>query len=270
MSSKGKNASHFGMVNIADLNIDPQVQRKLSPPWVKAHTADFDVDLLGYIVVNRRADGKLYVVDGQHRTELMRKVGWGDQKIHAEIFDDLDLTEEARLFLARNDRRAVRAFDTFRIAVVAGEPVPCDIVRIVKSAGLVLSDAASDGHIAAVAALERVYNGAGIASPQEGAHALRRTLDTLKNAWGKSAAAFNGDVLAGMGLVQLRYNGSLDQPGLASAMAPFKGGPAGLLGTARALKEVTGRSVRHSVASIIVETYNKRRRTGKLDPWEAA
>jgi hypothetical protein len=59
-----RQASKFGAVLVSDLTIDQQAQRKLSMPWVKAHIDQFDVDQLGYIVVNRRADGKLYVVDG--------------------------------------------------------------------------------------------------------------------------------------------------------------------------------------------------------------
>ena len=34
----------------------------------------------------------------------MRAVGWGDQRIHAEVFDGLNQAEEAELFNARNDR----------------------------------------------------------------------------------------------------------------------------------------------------------------------
>ncbi len=267
---KPKHGSHFGMVPIPDLNVDPDAQRKASPAWVKAHVAEFDVDQLGYIVVNRRDDGKLYIVDGQNRVELMRAVGWGDQKIHAEIFNGLSQADEAELFIARDDRRSIRAFDKFRISITAGKPVPCEIARIVKACGLTLSDSPGDGNVSAVVALEKVYTGGGIASPQEGVTALRRTLEVLRLAWGKNSYAFNGAIIHGMGLVQLRHNGTLDQAGLAAALAPFKGGPAGLLGTARAFKEVSGRPIHHAVASIIVEQYNKRRRSGKLEPWEAA
>lgn len=264
-----RHASKFGMVLVTDLNIDPAAQRKMSMPWVRAHVDAFDVDQLGYIVVNEREDGKLYVVDGQHRVELMRAVGWGDQRIHAEVFHGLTQKEEAELFNARNDRRAVRKFDHFRISVTAGDQMSCDITRVVSECGLAISDQQTDGSISAVDKLEKIYNGAGITSSREGRPALSRTLSVIKHAWGTSPAGFNGALIHGIGLVQLRYNGAIDQKALSTKLAPLKGGAPGLLGNARALREMTGRPVHHCVASLVVDIYNKGRRTGKLDDWES-
>lgn len=262
-------ASKFGAVLVSELNIDPAAQRKLSMQWVNDHVERFDVEQLGYIVVNRRADGKWYVVDGQHRVALMRAVGWGDQKIHAELFEGLDQRQEAELFNARNDRRAVRRFDHFRISVTAGDARAVDITQIVASVGLVITDQQTDGGISAVDKLERIYDGGGITSVKEGRIALQRTLSTIKHAWGTSPVGFNGALLHGIGLVQLRYNGAIDQKALATKLAPTKGGAPGLLGNARALREISGRPVHHCVASLVVDLYNKGRRIGSLDDWEA-
>lgn len=264
-----RNASQFKMVSVADLCIDPDAQRKLSLTWVKAHVDEFDVDQLGYIVVNVREDGAMFTIDGQHRVELMRAVGWGDQKIHAEVFTGLTLAEEAELFNARNDRRAVRSFDRFRIAAVAGSPVECNIARIVQKRGMAISDQARDGNVAAVASLLKIYNGAGLRSQTEGAHALDRTLAALTQCFGKNASAFSAKIIEGMGMVQLRYNGAIDQKALVTKLATFKGGAAGLLGIARALADMNGRPVHHSVAATIVDQYNKGRRTGQLDAWDS-
>jgi hypothetical protein len=198
----------------------------------------------------------------------MRAVGWGDQLIHAELFERLTQQEEAELFNARNDRRAVRKFDHFRISVTAGDERATAISHIVASAGLAISDQHTDGSVNAVDKLEKIYDGGGIASPHEGRSALARTLATIKNAWGTSTAGFNGALLHGLGLVQLRYNGAIDQKALAAKLGPIKGGAPGLLGNARALREMTGRPVHHCVASIIVDIYNKGRRAEKLDAWE--
>lgn len=124
------------------------------------------------------------------------------------------------------------------------------------------------GGVTAVDKLEKIYDGGGITSPREGRVALARTLTVIKQAWGASPAGFNGALLHGVGLVQLRYNGAIDQAALATKLAPIKGGAPGLLGNARALREMTGRPVHHCVASIVVDAYNKGRRVGKLDDWE--
>lgn len=270
-SKTARHASKFGTVLVSELHVDSSAQRKLSTQWVRDHVDGFDVDQLGYIVVNRRSsDGKWYIVDGQHRVELMRAVGWGDQRIHAELFEGLSQRDEAELFNARNDRRAVRKYDTFRISVTAGEQQACDIASVVASAGLIISDQQTTGSITAVDKLEKIYQGAGIASAREGRGALLRTLTTIHQAWGSSPAGFNGALVHGIGLVQLRYSGEIDQKALATKLGPIKGGAPGLLGNARALREMSGRPVPHCVAAIVVDIYNKGRRTGKLDEWESS
>lgn len=261
--------SKFQMVNISDLNVDPEAQRKLSLAWVKARIPSFDVDQLGYIVVNRRQSGKLYIVDGQHRVELMRAVGWGDQKIHAEVFDGLTQAQEAKLFNARNDRKAVRLFDRFRVAVTAGDPTAVAINTIVQQHGLLISDQLHDGTVCAVDALQKIFRGGGITSAKEGPRALSNALAILIQAWGKQASAVNGKVIEGIGMVELRYNGKIDQKDLAKKLAPFPGGAPGLLGKGRSSQELNGRPLHHCIASLIVDQYNKGRRTGKLEPWES-
>jgi len=262
------NHSKFDMVLVSDLTIDPAAQRKLSMTWVNKHTDSFDVDQLGYIVVNRRDDARMYVVDGMHRVELMRAVGWGDQRIHAEVFNGLSQAEEAELFNARNDPRAVKKFDRFRISVTAKNERACAIVSIVESVGLVVSDQGVAGAITAVDKLERIFSGAGIASEREGGMALKNTLMVIRNAWGKSPPGFNGLIIHGLGLVQLRYRDEIDQAALSKKLAPVKGGAPGLLGNARSLHELSGRPVHDCVASIIVDIYNKGRRVGMLPDWE--
>jgi hypothetical protein len=267
---KIKNASRFGMVLVADLKVDPEAQRKLSMPWVKERVSTFDVDQLGYIVVNRREEGGTYVVDGMHRVELMRQVGWGDQNIHAEIFDGLTQAEEAELFNARNDRRAVRKYDRFRIAFTARDEQAVAITRIVHRAGFVISDQAGDGHIASIEALERIYTGGGIGSTTEGAEALGRTLNMVGAAWGKTYASVQGDIIRALGMVNLRYAGNIDEKALIKKLSSFSGGPSGLVGRGRSLKELSGRPIFHCIASIVVDLYNRGRRVGNIEPWEAA
>lgn len=261
--------STFRMVPLAELNIDPEYQRRMEPGWVKAHIASFDPEMLGYILVNKRSNGKLYVVDGQHRVELMRAVGWGDQNVHAELYDGLTQKQEAELFLARNDRKAVRPFDKFRARITEGDPVACDIERIVTAHGLALSDQAANGHVVAVAALEHVYKGGGIASQKEGVRALSDALRAAIKAWGDQPSSVSGKIIQSLGLVQLRYNGTIDQKAFVDKLAPFPGGAPGLLGKGKAMQEVRGRPLHHCIASIIVDVYNKGRRTGKLDAWES-
>lgn len=247
------------------LEMDPATQRTLNKGWVKAHVADFDPDLFGEIVVSLRG-GHHLTVDGQHRVEILRAMGWsGDQKVPSLLYEGLTLSEEAALFLGLGDRKGIRTFDKFRIAIVAGESVACDIDRIVRAQGFSLGDQKKDGSIAAVDALRRVYNGGGItqASPL----VLAKTLKLLKASWGMDASAFEGPMILGAGLMLLRYTVRVDESALAAKLAKAKGGPSGLIGRAKNVMETKRRSLGQCVAAAIVDAYNAGRRSGKLDDW---
>jgi hypothetical protein len=261
-------ASAVQWLAIEDLRIDPEAQRDLRVSWVKQHVQKFDADQLGYIVVNIRRDGHHYVIDGQHRVELLRAVGWGDQKVSCEVFTGLSQKEEAALFLSRNDRLAVRTFDKFRVRITAGEPVATDINRIVLAASLSLAQATTgSGHVSAVTALERIYRGGGIAGAKDGASVLARTLRTIEQAWGRESTNFEGQVIEGVGLTLTRYGTKLEQAGLVSKLSKIGGGAAGLIGKARGMRDMRGGTVAYCIAGLIVERYNRGRRGGKLDGW---
>lgn len=264
-----EHTSKFGMVPIASLNVDPEAQRPVSMSWVKARTHNFDPDQVGYILVNKRPNGKTYIVDGQHRVELMRAIGWSDQNIPAEVFDGLTQAQEAKLFNARNDRKSVTPYHKFRISVTAGDPEACDIDRIVRAHGLIVTDKSDDGNISAVASLQRVYRGAGLTSAKEGPAALGKSLTTLVQSWGRQSSSVNGEVIQGLGMLFLRYNGSINEKDLVKKLAPFPGGAPGVLGKGRAIRELRGRPVAHCIASLVVDIYNKGRKNGKLDAWES-
>lgn len=256
-------------VNIADIKIDPEAQRELLPGWVKARVGGFDPDKLGTITVNRRDGGELHAIDGQHRVELLRAVGWGDQSIFATYFEGLTQAEEAALFLALNDNRPVSTFAKFKPRVTAGEAVASDIQRIVNLAGFAIAKNAATGHITAVASLEYVYRGGRGSSAKGGPAALAKTLKTIDAAWGREAANFNGHVIEGVGLVHLRY-ASVNQEALVAKLTALRGGAAGLVAKGGQARDVRGGRMGFCVAGVIVDLYNKGRRAGKLEDWWAA
>lgn len=260
-------SSRIEWVLLSELRIDPEAQRALNKPWVKQRVSQFDADQLGYMVVNRRKDGHLYIIDGQHRAELLRAVGWGNQKVACELFDGLTQKEEAALFIARNTRINVRTFDKFRVRVTAGEPTAVDIHRIVLDCGLALSQQIKgEGQVNAVASLERIYRGAGITSGKNGAAVLSRALRTIQSAWGRESANFEGAIVEGVGLVLTRYN-KIDAGILAAKLGKFAGGAAGLRNKARQAREVHGGTLSRCIAGLIVERYNRGKSSAKLESW---
>jgi len=265
-------SSQFRWVHISDLVVDPDAQRRFRPAWVDATVPDFDPDKLGIITCNRRAsDGPAFIVDGQHRRALLQAIGWGDQQVQVEMFEGLSQAEEAALFLDRNRRISVRPLDKFRVRVTAGEEVACDIIRIVRAQGLTIGNGPLTGYINAVGACESVYQGGRIGKAKDGASALAKTLKTLVDAYGKDYRAFEGMLIEGLGLVYLRYGNAAVPATFTERMVRVPGGPGGLIGRARSLRDIRGGAkVAHCMAAVLVDLHNKGRRGNtKLEDWWA-
>lgn len=142
--------------------------------------------------------------------------------MQAEYFEGLSQGEEAALFLARNDRRAIQPFDRFRIRITAGEPGPCDIERIVNAAGLAIGRGGEGRSTSSPSPpLENVYSGGRI-NTKAGPAALAKTLKTIEGAWGRQTANFAGVVTEGIGLVHLRYGAQVNEEHLVARLAAIR------------------------------------------------
>lgn len=256
-STKVLRASHLRWINVAEIKVDAEAQRKLNKNFVSKIAQEFDPEKLGFPVVNKREDGTYYVIDGQHRVELMRAVGWGDQLLQCEAYEGLTLQEEAAVFLDRNNRLNIRTFDKFRIRITKGDPIACDVDRIVRAQGLRISQAPTDRNIRAVAALEKVY--------KLDFRCLVRTLVILQNAYGLHRQVFDGALIEGIGNVCYRFNGEMDDERAINQLQ--KGGTNTLLGKARVIQKATGRSLIDCVAAAAIEIYNSGKGGKKLPSW---
>lgn len=109
---------------IGDLNVDPAYQRSIeggqSKSLIRKIAMFWDWALFHPLSVARRADGSLWVIDGQHRLAAAR--------LRRDLYDlpcvvgpSRSLADEAASFVAMNiQRRAMTKLDLFK-AAVAGE-----------------------------------------------------------------------------------------------------------------------------------------------------
>lgn len=244
-------------VPIPQMKTSPVAQRNLNQARVDRLAADFDLEQLGTPTVNER-DGGFYILDGQHRVEALRQIGYGDQQLQCWVYVDLTDDEMAETFLRLNDYLAVHAYDRFRIAVNAGRPNETDIDRIVRANGLVVSRDALPGAVSAVGTLSRVYN-------RGGAKVLARSLRIIRDAFGDPG--LEAPVIDGVGLLCQRYNGELDEKTTVEKLSKVNGGANGLLGKAEVLRRQTGNAKGHCVAAAAVEIINQGRGGKKLPSW---
>lgn len=257
-------------VRVSEMHVDPVTQRKLKRSWAQEIAENFDPDRLRVIVLSLRADGKYYIVDGQHRIEALRLMGYGDQLVDCDVFDRRGMVaedvqrEDAKLFLELSKTLAQKPLRAFQLAVVAEQAVECNIDRIVKALDLAVAPGSAPGSVSAISALRRVYAGAG--TGRSNPDALHRTLQVILRAWGREASNFNGKIINGLGLVQVRYGANLDQDVLVKKLAAHPGGAAGLIGSAGTLYSIRHTDIAKCMASVIVDIYNKGRKE-KLEGW---
>ena len=241
----------------------PIAQRELKVAHLRDLRASFDLDAIGVIhcvEYEIERETALWIIDGQHRWRVLMDEGFGEWGVEVKVHLDVDSDERAsELFLKLNHRKPVSPLDKFKNELTAGLPVANNIVEILKTRGVKVGTGTYEGTVTCVASLKAVY------LLDEG-RSLGLAMDTIIPAWGKGAAALEGKLIEGFGKIYSIYNGTIDRPSFVKKLAKYPGGPSGLLGDARGLKEHTKASVGHCVAVTLVSRYNSGRAAGRLDP----
>lgn len=256
-SSRVSRQARLRWVPIALMAVSPLAQREITPARVDKIAADFDVEQVGTPTVNLR-NSRYYIIDGQHRIEAMKQIGWGDQQVQCWAYEGLTEAEEAETFLKLNDTLGVSTFAKFRVGVQAGRDEESDIDRIVRAQDLTVSKNATPGAISAVGTLRRVYRRAGAA-------VLARTLRIIRDAYGD--AGLSAPVIDGVGFFCQRYETEIEDAVVVLRLKNMHAGAAGLLGKAEVLRQRTGNRRGHCVAAAIVDVLNAGRGGRKLAPW---
>jgi hypothetical protein len=237
--------------------VPDHAQRELKQHRVEHIAANLDLEQIGTPTVSYR-DGVFYILDGQHRIAALKQFGFESDSIQCWTYEGLTEDEEAEYFLKLNDTLAVDAMSKFRIGVNAGRDIECDIDRVVRAQGMVVSSHRTPGAIAAVGTLRRVYG-------RGGPGTLSRTLRIIGEAYGD--AGLEASVIDGLSLVCQRYNGELPDDVLVERLAAARGGVNGLIQRADTLRRQTGNGKAHCVAAATVEVYNRGRGGRKLPDW---
>lgn len=244
-------------VDVSKLRVSQMTQRDLNPHWVNKIVAEFDPEEFGTPTVSYR-DGFWWVIDGQHRIEALRALGWSETKIECWVYEGLTEQQEAAKFLLLNNRLTVATFSRFRIGCEAGREEESEINRIVQEAGLHVSLDKSEGSINAVGTLRRVYR-------RDGAHVLARTLVIIRDAYG--TPGLRAAVIDGIALFIARHEGRLDDELAVEKLGTAHGGVNGLLGRAEKTYQRLGNRRHHCVAAAAVTIYNSGKGGRLLPSW---
>lgn len=150
----------------AQLDIDPSYQRSLetdgSQTLVRGIAQHWNWDLCQPLVVARRDDGKLYVIDGQHRLAAARLRG-DIQQLPAVVVQYASAQDEAASFVLLNQqRKPLSKIDLFKAAVASGDRTATAIVAAMERTGLSLAPhtnftAWKPGMVANIAGIEAAW-----------------------------------------------------------------------------------------------------------------
>ena len=125
------------------LRIDSSYQRTLdteaSMALVRAIAQHWNWDLCQPLVVARRVDGALFVIDGQHRLAAARMRG-DIAQLPAVVVQYASAADEAASFVHLNQqRRPLTKIDLFKAAVASGDSEAQQIVAALAEAGLTIA-----------------------------------------------------------------------------------------------------------------------------------
>lgn len=256
-ANRKQRSTHLRWVAIADMRVNPLAQRDLNTHRVDRIAAEFDPEEVGNPTVNYR-DGHWYLIDGQHRIEAMKAMGWGDQQIQCWTYEGLTVEEEAEKFLRLNDVLVMDVFSRFKAAVTAGRSDAVEIDRVVRAQGCSISKDEIPGGIRAVGTVERVWRRSDSAT-------LGRTVRIIRDAYGDPG--FVAAVIEGIGHLCIRYNGDLEEQIAVDKLATAHGGVGGLLNAAEVTRRRTGNAKGLCVAAAAVDIINSGRGKKMLPSW---
>lgn len=257
----------YAWLRPCDVKVDETVQRHFDQNHANRIAKHYDPVLFGLGHVSLRADGLHYVLDAQHRVAAAVDAGQGDTAVLFRVYKHLSHEEEADLFLKLNaNKKSVNALDTFRLSVEAESTVHLEIVRILTSFGLRVSENHTDGGVSAVVALLHIYHGRvgtkpAVQVPAAGlpeSHLLSRTLHVLTKAWGKERDAFDGLLLKGVAGLLHKHGTAIDAMALARALSKSSH-PRQAIGNIRGLQSIAKKTPVAASVEYLEGIYNKGR-----------
>lgn len=235
-------------ISVADLVIDPAVQREQIPAWVRELADTMNLRRLGMFTASRREDGTRVVLDGGHRKLALELAGFPDHVVLCEMFEGLTIQEEADLFLSLNYKRTVAAIPKFLVSVTRGDETSTLIADLLKRHEWRVSSAGEKGCFGAIAALQRLY--------ERNPAAAQSTIEAITCAFQTSPEASNHLLISGLGMVFIRYP-KLDPIKVGDRIGSDRGGLKDLMLSARAIKGARPQwSMSKSVADVVVTRYN--------------
>jgi hypothetical protein len=119
---------------VADLLVDYSYQHRPYASAIEALNKDFQEAHSGFILVNQRADGSMWILDGQtrHAVHQLRGIRW----IRAEMLHGLTQADEAEVYLLKCINAKRMPVDFFLAEYIARRPIAVLIHDVLTKRGI--------------------------------------------------------------------------------------------------------------------------------------
>lgn len=171
-------------IPIALLRSDSRYQTPIIDSIVENIVENFSSAAVNPPLVSRRADGTLWVIDGQHTVK--GHIDLGRAEIDCKVIEGLTIKDEADLFLIRNDpasRRKLSKKQSFKARVEAGDPIAVAMNKIFREGKWTLHGR-GPMKLTSVPMAEECYN-------LDGGRSLALALADCDNAWPNRTGPIN-------------------------------------------------------------------------------
>ena len=196
--------NYCGFMNVKELATFTDGQRKIYKDRIKNIHDNYTEYLTTSVLLSKREDGSLHIIDGAHRVEVAKLMGI--PKVPVIIFTGLTQQEEAKYFiLHERSRKKISAQDLFAASINSGDETAIMIDRIVRANGYkVVEDSrrrSSFQTISAIKALERIVS-------KYGPDHLGKVLSFIGKTWVKDSTAIHTAFLEGVAKFLQKANAS--------------------------------------------------------------
>jgi hypothetical protein len=240
----------FDRIRAMDLNVDPDVQRLSDPNQLAKLETDWDKMFLGTLVVSRRSDGTMWVIDGQHRKEVARRKEGENFLLDCEVYTGLTRQQEALMFIKLNKyRKAVRPYDSFRISLAAALPTEIAMDAAVRARNMEIAASPSANKVGAVEACRRIV-------VKGGSALLTDTLEVAEAAWGREAESWDNMMIQAIATVIHKNSSNIEHKRLSNILGRRTVGQWKAAAIATAVGGGGSESRSNKVVELIVVNYN--------------
>jgi hypothetical protein len=239
-----------------DLHVDRSYQRDTIDSKVTSIIKNFNAKAIGVVTLSIRENGDLYIIDGAHRVEALKRMNMGGFDVNAIVYFNLSIKEEAELFVLLNDNRTKpKRSDLHKAAAKSGDSFAVEMDEMLTKLGLTVGNQPGDNVIRAIGTMEKV--GAKI-----GVDKLSVVLTVLRDAYGSHSSTFQSEMIYAVGMVVAKFD-NVDIKRLSKSIANLGTvnyiiSKAGNASSTALIKYIT-------IALMIVDSYNQRLRANRID-----